>query len=418
MSEDTKKLYTNRTEMLTILKNNRLVALRSRVSEPLLSGLEFSFSRQTQISPQTSTTTAAYGTAPLNHISMDVNPSSSTVKPASTPSIPTNFGGKALGGSTSLSSPSWGLDAIPCPREMVEMLDQYVVGQYQAKKVLSVGVHNHFKRVGASLGNSSSANSSPSHGGLREDGVYVTGSQKDAPKSPSTQQIHDESWTRYLGNLEGVVDPASAEAIKSYAQALGEEEAKQKKTLDLRGNEHGRPEFSQSDSISREHSRAIPGGSEKAGDHAAENSHVSPVTGRETRQSTDHHHHDHVEIEKSNILILGPTGCGKTLLAKTLARLVNVPFAMADATTLTQAGYVGEDVESVLYKLYQASGYGFVFVGRPGLLSPRSLVQNLLTSFAHSNDHRTFISGMTRQLPNMGLYISTKLIKSRASRIR
>lgn len=49
--------------------------------------------------------------------------------------------------------------------------------------------------------------------------------------------------------------------------------------------------------------------------------------------------------------MMGPTGCGKTLLAKTLARLVNVPFAMADATTLTQAGYVGEDVEAILYKL-------------------------------------------------------------------
>lgn len=67
--------------------------------------------------------------------------------------------------------------------------------------------------------------------------------------------------------------------------------------------------------------------------------------------------HADVEIEKSNVLVLGPTGCGKTLLAKTLARLVNVPFTLADATTLTQAGYVGEDVESVLYKLYQASGY-------------------------------------------------------------
>jgi ATP-dependent Clp protease ATP-binding subunit ClpX len=64
-----------------------------------------------------------------------------------------------------------------------------------------------------------------------------------------------------------------------------------------------------------------------------------------------------VEIEKSNVLILGPTGCGKTLLARTLARLVNVPFAMSDATTLTQAGYVGEDVESILYKLYQAANY-------------------------------------------------------------
>ncbi|KFM27978.1 ATP-dependent Clp protease ATP-binding subunit ClpX [Auxenochlorella protothecoides] len=62
-------------------------------------------------------------------------------------------------------------------------------------------------------------------------------------------------------------------------------------------------------------------------------------------------------LDKSNVLILGPSGCGKTLLARTLARLVDVPFAMADATTLTQAGYVGEDVESILHKLYQASGF-------------------------------------------------------------
>ncbi|EIE24049.1 ClpX, ATPase regulatory subunit [Coccomyxa subellipsoidea C-169] len=64
-----------------------------------------------------------------------------------------------------------------------------------------------------------------------------------------------------------------------------------------------------------------------------------------------------VELEKSNVLLLGPTGTGKTLLAKTLARLVEVPFAMADATTLTQAGYVGDDVESILYKLLQSCSY-------------------------------------------------------------
>ena len=64
---------------------------------------------------------------------------------------------------------------------------------------------------------------------------------------------------------------------------------------------------------------------------------------------------DDVEIQKSNILLLGPTGCGKTLLASTLAKILQVPFAIADATTLTEAGYVGEDVENILLKLIQAA---------------------------------------------------------------
>ncbi len=64
-----------------------------------------------------------------------------------------------------------------------------------------------------------------------------------------------------------------------------------------------------------------------------------------------------VELQKSNILLLGPTGCGKTLLAQTLAKILNVPFAIADATALTEAGYVGEDVENILLKLIQAADY-------------------------------------------------------------
>ncbi|HZQ26990.1 MAG TPA: ATP-dependent Clp protease ATP-binding subunit ClpX [Acidimicrobiales bacterium] len=73
-------------------------------------------------------------------------------------------------------------------------------------------------------------------------------------------------------------------------------------------------------------------------------------------QSGSYHDAD-VELAKSNILLLGPTGCGKTLLAQTLARMLNVPFAIADATALTEAGYVGEDVENILLKLIQAADY-------------------------------------------------------------
>jgi ATP-dependent Clp protease ATP-binding subunit ClpX len=64
-----------------------------------------------------------------------------------------------------------------------------------------------------------------------------------------------------------------------------------------------------------------------------------------------------IELDKSNILLIGPTGCGKTLLARTLARILNVPFAIGDATTLTEAGYVGEDVENILLKLLHAADF-------------------------------------------------------------
>jgi len=71
-----------------------------------------------------------------------------------------------------------------------------------------------------------------------------------------------------------------------------------------------------------------------------------------------------VELQKSNVLLLGPTGCGKTLLAQTLAKTINVPFAIADATTLTEAGYVGEDVENILLRLIQAADYDMELASR------------------------------------------------------
>ena len=81
--------------------------------------------------------------------------------------------------------------------------------------------------------------------------------------------------------------------------------------------------------------------------------HYKRINHEEKHQKND----DDVEIKKINILLLGPTGCGKTLLAQTLAKILNVPFAIADATTLTEAGYVGEDVENILLKLIQSADY-------------------------------------------------------------
>jgi ATP-dependent Clp protease ATP-binding subunit ClpX len=126
---------------------------------------------------------------------------------------------------------------VPKPAEIMAQLDEYVIGQAHAKKILSVAVHNHYKRI--------------LHSQARADAEAVNGDSK-------TFRLPDPN---------------------------------------------------------------------------------------------------DVEIEKSNVLLLGPTGCGKTLLAKTLARILNVPFSIADATTLTEAGYVGEDVENIILRLLQAAEY-------------------------------------------------------------
>lgn len=162
-------------------------------------------------------------------------------------------------------------ESIKRPVEIKEILDQYVVGQEEAKKVLAVSVYNHYKRV-----------------------------------------------------------------LFNEAQQIAENAEKKS-------------------------------GYNKKGERKTKDDYV--------RQLTD----TAVELQKSNILMLGPTGVGKTMLAQTLAKILNVPFAIADATTLTQAGYVGEDVENVLLRLLQAADYnvkaaerGIIYIDEIDKVSRRS----------------------------------------------
>ena len=177
------------------------------------------------------------------------------------------------------------LSSIPSPKALYGGMDEYVIGQHHVKVALSVGVHNHYKRV--------------------------------------AMKHQSEARER------------AAAARDLQSALLGE-------------------------------ASEVEGGDAPPGASPLDDGHVAP----ELRG---------VELDKSNIMLLGPTGSGKTLMAKTLARLIDVPLVIADATCLTQAGYVGEDVESLLFKLYQESGQdvelaqrGIVYIDEIDKISRRS----------------------------------------------
>lgn len=177
----------------------------------------------------------------------------------------------------------------PPPKKIFEYLNKHVVGQEYAKKVLSVAVYNHYKRI---------YNNLPAQSSMQSSAAAGSGQDLNHPFTHRGLKPH-------------------LLHISSISNSLGV------------GFQH------------------VPSGNEqqKAGGQCA--------AGSDILDSKQHQ----LKLEKSNILLLGPTGSGKTLLAQTIAQCLDVPFAICDCTTLTQAGYVGEDIESVISKLLQDANY-------------------------------------------------------------
>jgi len=194
---------------------------------------------------------------------------------------------------------------LPAPREICKGLNEYVIGQNNVKVALSVGVHNHYKRIAVAEAMSAESErvAAMEHAAAnaQANGMPVYSISPSAPITEgSAMRVADLNLSQF-GRTKGTSIPSASSGEKTTV-------------VDTDPDEYN---------ISK------------------------PVLGR---------HVEDCELDKSNIVIIGPTGSGKTLLVKTLAKLIDVPLVIADATCLTQAGYVGEDVESILLKLYLESG--------------------------------------------------------------
>ena len=211
---------------------------------------------------------------------------------------------------------------LPKPKEIYEFLNEYIIGQEPAKKALSVAVYNHYKRIES---NAETEAGRPGKSGAGKGSAGRAGAGRGGSGGAGVGAPRAGAGGPGAGGAGMGACRAGAGGMGPGGLGVGQD------GTDGAGSA-GR---------SRQASGAKAGAGRRPGPPSSE----------------DEGEHYGVELAKSNILMIGPTGCGKTYLAQTLAKMLNVPFAIADATALTEAGYVGEDVENILLKLIQSADH-------------------------------------------------------------
>lgn len=222
---------------------------------------------------------------------------------------------------------------LPTPKQIFEGLNEYVIGQRNVKMALSVGVHNHYKRIAVMEARQSAMQA------------------MQVEEMQHAQQRESEIYNR--GGVGG--DHGRGGSYPPNVPDVDGATFREPTIADLRLAQFGRdstivPPPPTTSSLS---SDAANNDTNNAQNFGGETPDIRSIADPSDEVGLEV---ENCELDKSNIIIIGPTGSGKTLLVKTLAKLIDVPLVIADATCLTQAGYVGEDVESILFKLYLESG--------------------------------------------------------------